>query len=55
LYRIYDLLTGKYGYIDNKGNVVIKPQFEDGQELFIEIGYVILNGKITISIVLEIL
>ena len=41
LYRIYDPNTGKFGYIDNQGNIVVKPQFDYGQEFFDDLGWVI--------------
>ena len=45
LYRIYDSDSDMYGYIDNKGNLVIKPQFYLGQEIFQDLGFVEIKGK----------
>jgi hypothetical protein len=45
LYRIYDPNTGKFGYIDNQGNVVIRPQFDYGQESFNDLGWIEVDEK----------
>jgi CHAT domain-containing protein len=45
LYRIYDPSTGKYGYIDNQGNIAIKPQFDSGQLIFNDLGLVEVDEK----------
>ena len=45
LYKIPGDDGDKYGYMDSAGNLVIQPQFDDGQSAFRDLGWVWLNGK----------
>ena len=44
-YQVYDSESDLYGYINNKGLMVIKPQFDQCQEVFYGFGFVEIDEK----------
>src|SRR4030066_191656 len=45
-YRYFEEKSGKYGYIDRAGKIIIPPRFDDGQMDFQDLGWVYINGTL---------